>query len=224
MENPPLISLADLIKEIFLLLDYSAPEGETDLLKEILERYEGDAIAINLFHHFYSYLPEAREDGIISISRVASRDGAFLFCVTTIYSHYLYLATRESTALLGPVSGGIEDRDLLEFFGWRDDDDFKNAIGDPTELEEHIPVNDSLNLCPVCGTGDGEFHAFGCPVEICPWCDGQLTNCECRFTKTGREQISRESHLDELLMLLEEEGRVPYVAEEHRPSFMTEDH
>jgi len=216
------MALSDLIKEVFLLIDYGAPEGEADILKEVLERYEGDAIAINLFHNFYSFLPEGREDGITAISRVASRDGAFLFCATTLYNNYLYLATRESTVLLGPFSDGIEDQDLLEFFGWRDDDHFKSLVGDPTELEEHLPINDSLNLCPVCGTGDGEFHTFGCPVEICPWCGGQLTNCECRFIKTGRDQLSRESHLDELLALLEEEGRIRFVAEEHRPGFMTE--
>ncbi|MCA1765989.1 MAG: hypothetical protein LC633_07060 [Desulfobulbaceae bacterium] len=223
METQPQMTLADLINEIYLLIDYSAPEGEADLLKEVLEGYAGDAIAMNVFHHFYSFLPEAREDGITGISRVAKRHGVFLFCATTLHADYLYLATRDATTLLGPFSGGIEEQDLLEFFGWRDDEHFRKAVGDPAELEEHIPMNDSLDLCPVCGTGDGEFHAFGCPVEICPWCDGQLTNCECRFTRTGRDQFSRDSHLDELLTLLEEEGRIPFVAEEHRPTFMTED-
>ncbi|MDF1578007.1 MAG: hypothetical protein RQ753_04125 [Desulfurivibrionaceae bacterium] len=223
METQPITTLADLINEIYLLIDYSAPEEESEALKEVLEGYAGDAIAMNVFHHFYSYLPDAREDGITGISRVARRHGVFLFCVTTLYSTYLYLATRESTTLLGPFSAGIEEQDLLEFFGWRDDDHFREAVGDPAELDEHIPMNDSRDLCPVCGTGDGEFHAFGCPVEICPWCDGQLTNCECRFIKTGREQLSRDSHLDELLARLEDAGRVPYSAAEHRPSFLTED-
>jgi hypothetical protein len=125
--------------------------------------------------------------------------------------------------MLGPFGKGIEDQDVLEFFGWEDDEEFRNAVGGPDEQEEHIPVNDSLDLCPVCGTGDGEVHAFGCPVEICPWCGGQLTNCECRFIKTGRDQLSRESHLDELLALMEDVGRVPFAAGQHRPGFITED-
>ena len=216
-------SLAELSREISLLIEYGAPEDEIAALGEVLEKYAADLISLNLFHHFYSYLPEAREDGITRISRVATRQGAFLLCVTTLFDNYLYLATHESAALIGPLIEGLIDQDLLDFFGWQDSEHFKRKTAEPAKLPEHLPVNESQNFCPICGTGDGEFHAFGCPVEVCPWCEGQLTTCECRFIKTGRNNFSQDSHLQELLDLLEAKGRVPFSAEEHRPSFMSEE-
>ena len=224
MENAQPKSLATLAKEISLLIEYGAPKDEVSRCKEVLAKYSSDAIALNVFHNFYSYLPEGQDDGITAISRIANRHGAFLFCAATLLSSgYLYLATRESAALIGPFSQGIQEQDMLDFFDWRDDDHFKKEVGEPAKFTEHVPVNESLDLCPVCGTGDGESHAFGCPVEVCPWCDGQLTNCECRFLKTGRHQFSRDSHLDEFLALLEKKGRIPFAADQHRPAFMKED-
>jgi hypothetical protein len=213
-------SLAVLSKEITLLMKYGAPEDKLPDLHKVLEKYSSDAIALNVFHNFYSFLPEALEDGITMISRIAARHGAFLFCATTLSTEYLYLATRESATLVGPFSNTIEDQEILNFFGWPDDEHFRKAVGEPANRPEHVPVNESLKLCPACGTGDSEIHAFGCPVEVCPWCDGQLTNCECRFSKTGLTQFSRDSHLDDFLDLLTEKGRVPFAADRHRPSFM----
>ena len=33
--------------------------------------------------------------------------------------------------------------------------------------------------CHDCGAAKGQFHAFGCDVERCPVCGGQLIFCEC---------------------------------------------
>lgn len=204
-------------------MDYGAPKEEFANLKKIFEKYSSDAIALNVFHNFYSFLPEGQDDGITRISRIANQHGAFLFCATTLFDSYLYLTTRESAALIGPLNNGIEDQDILAFFGWQDNDHFKKEYGDPAKLSEHTPVNESLDLCPVCGTANNDFHAFGCPVEVCPWCDGQLTNCECRFIKTGLDNFSKDAHLDELQTVLEKKGRIPFSAEQHRPSFMKEE-
>lgn len=222
MLNSPPKTLAALTADISLLIKYGAPEEEFANLCEVMGEYDADAIALNVFHNFYSYLPEAEDDGIIKISRIAHRHGAFLFYVATILSDYLYLATRESASLIGPFKTTVLDQELLDFFGWPDEAHFRKEVGAPAGLAKHVPVNASVELCPACGTNDGDIHAFGCPVEVCPWCDGQLTSCGCRFSKTGRESFSQDSHLDELLDLLTEKGRVPFAAAQHRPSFLTE--
>jgi hypothetical protein len=216
-------TLAELTDEILMLIEYSAPADEFDVVSKVLEKYSADRASLQVFLHFYSYLPEAREDGIIRISRVANRQGTFLLCVTTLFDNYLYLTSHEKAALIGPLTEGLTDQGLLEFFGWQDQEQFKSQTIDPAELPEHIPINETCELCPVCGTGEGELHDFGCPVEICPWCGGQLTNCECKFIKTGRDDFSHEAHLDELQDLLEAEGRIPFAGDEHRPSFMSEE-
>jgi hypothetical protein len=60
----------------------------------------------------------------------------------------------------------------------------------------------------------GEFHTLGCPVEICPWCNGQLTYCNCRFTKLNIDTINKVEQIEKLLQLLEEVGRIAFKKED----------
>jgi hypothetical protein len=217
---PP--SLADLRREIDLLMEYAAPAEKRMELAGVVDRFQADIIALKVIQNFYSYLPEAQDDGIIEIRRIANRQGVFLLCIKSLQDDYLYLATREEAEFLGPWREGIWDREILEFFGWRDREEFLKLHVDPRDFPVHLPVNEAPDLCPVCGTAEGEFHTPGCPVEICPWCGGQLTSCSCRFTETGREAFTRDSHLDEFLELLTRKGRIPFNASEQRPTLKQE--
>ncbi|NTV13204.1 MAG: hypothetical protein HGA96_04645 [Desulfobulbaceae bacterium] len=212
-------TLADLKKEIDLLMEYGTPSAERAQLAALVARYAADIIALKVFQSFYSFLPEAQDDGIIELRRIANRRGVFLFSAKTMLDDYLYLADREKAEFLGPLREGIWDPEILEFFGWPDRETFLKAIAEPEKLPPHLPVNEAAELCPVCATANGELHTPGCPVEICPWCGGQLIHCPCRFDKTGRKEFSQESHLDDFLELLEKKGRVKFDSREQRPAY-----
>ena len=39
--------------------------------------------------------------------------------------------------------------------------------------------------CHDCGATKGQFHIFGCDVERCPVCGGQVIYCECDLDDDG---------------------------------------
>jgi hypothetical protein len=59
-------------------------------------------------------------------------------------------------------------------------------------------------------------------VELCPWCNGQLTGCNCRFEQLGLEQLEDEADVERLREKLEAAGRVPFATEQ-RPAYPTMD-
>jgi len=77
-------------------------------------------------------------------------------------------------------------------------------------------------LCPVCAVGVGEYHTLGCPVEVCPWCEGQLTYCNCRFEQLDLEQLDDEADIERLLEKLEATGRIAFDSAQ-RPAYPTMD-
>lgn len=212
-------SLDSLLQEIGLLMRYGVPESELRTAASLVAKYDTDRVALNVFHTFYSYLPEGLEDSIRILRLLVHRQGAFLICATSGQGDYLYLATVEGAEFLGPLAEGIWEEEVLAFFGFAGREEFVRAHADLSAFPVHVPVHLRGNLCPVCLVADGEPHILGCPVEICPWCGGQLTTCGCRFEMLGKKAIAGEAELAALLGHLEQKGRIPFNVEEQRPAY-----
>lgn len=198
-------------KEVEFLMQFAVPEAQTEAAATLLEKYGADVIGLNLLHSFYLRLPEGSEDSISGVRLVARRQGVFLLCILTGNAmQYLYLVNREGAHILGTPAEGIAERELLGFFGFADSGSVAALTEKPEILKEYEPYSADSDLCPSCQAAEGEFHTLGCPVEICPWCQGQLTYCNCRFIKLGIDSMERQAHVDRLLELLEEAGRIVF--------------
>ncbi len=211
-------TLSERFAEIELLMKYAVPEKHKQEAMALLECHSGDGIALNLLHHFYSFLPEARDDGVKMLKLLARSQGTFLICATTFYADYMYIATTEHAVYLGKIEEGIQDQDVLEFFGFGDQEEFMKQASKPEALESYTPANLINELCPICSAACGEYHTLGCPVEICPWCEGQLAHCNCRFIHLGIERLESDKHIEELQEKIEAKGRIPFD-ERQRPAY-----
>jgi hypothetical protein len=208
---------------IKLFMEYGVPREHVELAEALLNKYEADIIALNLFHNFFSCLPEGTEDAIEKLLLLARRQGVFLLCASSCSGiNYLYLVNNEGAAILGTLGEGIADQELLDFFGFKDIEAFHALSKDLSRIEEYEPSLEDRSLCPSCQTSIGEYHILGCPVEVCPWCSGQLTRCNCRFTWLDVENVDRESQIEKLQEMLDGEGRIPF-AKEHSPAFAADD-
>ncbi|MBA3003973.1 MAG: hypothetical protein FP813_08995 [Desulfurivibrio sp.] len=207
------------LADIKLLMRYAVPPNDLTKAAALVEKHSTDSVALHIFHAFYSYLPEGLEDAITVLRLLDRRQGAFLICASTGLADYLYLVTSEQAEFLGPLSEGIWEDEVLAFFNLENREAFLKKYADLTAFPVYVPAHLHNDLCPFCHVADGEIHTLGCPVEICPWCGGQLTSCGCRFTLLGKTALKNESQLEELLALLNKKGRLPFSAEEHRPAY-----
>ncbi len=202
-------------------MEYAVSEGDLVAAEDLLLQYREDRIALDLLLEFYSFLPEAQEDHVREIRLVARSQGVFLLAAITTMSAYLYLISSEGVEFHGTLHQGYLDQDLLDFFGYENLEAFKQQCAD----QEKLPYYESLQLdkdvCPACHAVTGELHELGCPVEVCPWCGGQLIRCPCRFEQLGVETIGSEEELVKLEALLDERGRVAYSPDQ-RPGFADE--
>jgi hypothetical protein len=216
-------TLEDRRKDIEFLMKYAVPEDQVETAEALLKKYEADVVALNLLHSFYIHLPEGRDDSVMGVRLLTSRQGVFLLCVVTGNGvYYLYVSNSESAHIIGTLAEGIVDRELLDFFGYVDNKQVQ-ALGEkPEKLKVYEPYSPDSKLCPSCQVAVGEFHTLGCPVEICPWCSGQLTYCNCRFTKLDIDKMDKVSHIEKLLELLENEGRIAFK-KEHSPGYPSMD-
>jgi hypothetical protein len=207
------------LAEIKLLMDYAVSADHRQQSLDLLSAYDRDLVALNLLHAFYSYLPEAIEDGVRELRLAARRQGNFLLVALTFHSSYYYLANMESAEFLGEYSEGIWEEEVLDFFELGNGENLPRL--ELASLPLYKSAQQDLNLCPVCSAAAGEVHILGCPVEVCPWCGGQLTTCNCRFLQLGQSSLDQDLQIETLAEKLEEKGRIPYEPMSQRPSFPT---
>jgi hypothetical protein len=209
--------------DILFLMKYAVPEGQVDAAGNLLEKYDSDIIALNLLYGFYVNLPEGKDDSVKALRLLTRQQGVFLLCVSTGNDlHYLYLVNNETAYIIGTVAEGIVDQQLLDFLGYANNEEILSLTKKPEMLKVYEPYTPDSNLCPSCQIGEGEFHTLGCPIEICPWCNGQLTYCNCRFTKLDIDTMDKISQIERLQELLEEAGRIAFK-KEHSPGYPTMD-
>jgi len=206
------------LERIRLLMDYAVPDTAREEAEDLLVMYEEDRVALDLLHEFYSFLPEGENDGVREIRLLARKQGIFLLAAITVRSAYIYLVSSEGIEFQGLLDDGLWDRELLAFFGFKSRAQCRRQCAHPEELSVYEPVGRDLDLCPACLAGVGEEHELGCPVEVCPWCGGQLIHCNCRFDQLGLDTIESEGELLRFEKLLEGRGRIPY-SREQRPAF-----
>jgi len=208
-----------IVREIELFIQYGVGESEQQSALALLQRYQNDALALQLMKSFYTSLPDPHEEAIGRIVFINQKDDIFLMGLSTARHAYLYLATDQKALLFGQYGQEICDPEIFTLFGYVDAQDFFEKYPTFIDCEEYEPVSASgSRFCPVCLAAVGEYHLLGCPVEICPWCDGQLSRCGCRFEQLGVDALEDEEELEELERVLEEKGRIPY-AKEQRPSY-----
>lgn len=215
-------NLQELRSAIRQAMEYAVSEADLEAAEDMLEMYREDRIGLSLLREFYSYLPEAREDWIREIRLVNRHRGIFLLTACTTQDHYLYLVSSEGLEFQGSMADGFLATELLDFFGYDDLETFAAVCAAPHQLAIYEPIQLDQDICPACHAVTGEYHELGCPVELCPWCGGQLIHCDCRYEQLEVDALQAEEDLVRFEALLEERGRIPY-APEQRPNFASED-
>ncbi|MDA8165603.1 MAG: hypothetical protein M0017_11300 [Desulfobacteraceae bacterium] len=211
-------TMRDRAEEVRLFIEYAAPPEHRRESLALVERYETDPVALGLLHAFYSFLPEAREDGIRELRLLARRQGNFLIAALTFHTGYYYLANTAQAEFLGELGDGIWEDEVLDYFGFTSRNELNAKHRDLSGFPIYASLQGQPGLCPVCSAAAGEEHTLGCPVEVCPWCGGQLTRCNCRFLQLGKARLDQEAHIEALAGKLREKGRIPYEPDQ-RPGY-----
>ena len=118
-------TLLEIKEEILLLMEYAVNEEDMAAAIVLVEKHETDRIALNIFHEFYSFLPEAENDAVLILRNLDSKSGAFIIAVTSVNDHYLYIATQEGAQFLGRHAEGIWDQEVLDLLGLNHEDALK---------------------------------------------------------------------------------------------------
>jgi len=215
-------ALKKILEEVELFIRYAVPiEGQVTAF-DFLGLFKEDRFALDVMKDFYRTLPDAHEEALVKIAVVEEKEQVFLLLLSTANHHFLYLTNDEGGLFLGEWEQGVLDKHVLSYFDYPDPTAFKKGHKSMESCRAYSPL-ERMNeaICPSCGVKAGALHTLGCPVEVCPWCGGQLNHCNCRFEQLGVEELNDETKLTELEEKLEKKGRVPY-AKEQRPTFLTE--
>ncbi|PID74376.1 MAG: hypothetical protein CSB32_01260 [Desulfobacterales bacterium] len=205
----------EIYEETVTYLDYAVAQDDRQTALAVVDNYRQNILALRLLHNYYSSLPEAEEEPVCKISLLARRRGVYLFVLAASSSAYLYVLSGSEVYYVCQYRAEVPD-ELLSFFGYSNGDDFAKACPEVEKLtvfSAEDPV-DSV-FCQVCGVAEGEVHQFGCLVEICPWCEGTLNSCNCRFEQLEVDALETEEQLEAFRELLEAKGRRPFQGEDN---------
>jgi hypothetical protein len=209
----------NILDEIALLIQYAVGAEDKEIAHAVVQKYRDNHVALQVLRDFYLSLPEAREEPLTRIVRIDMRQGVFLLGVRARAHEYIYFATEEDAGCLGEYREGIGDPEILAFFGYTSNESFLEIHPTFAEFADLDTMrNEEGGVCPVCRVAIGEYHHLGCPVEVCPWCLGQLNRCNCRFDQLEKEEIIDDEDLARFEKLLQEKGRVCFEADQ-APSY-----
>ncbi|TKB08738.1 hypothetical protein [Desulforhopalus sp. IMCC35007] len=204
-----------LLEELDMYVQYGVPENDLKAARAVIHNYRDDERILRLLREYYVALPEAREEPVHSLNRLMEQSGVGLFVIVCTSYSYLYVISPEEVLLLGEYRKEVPE-EVLSFFGYGSQAAF---LKDCPAIEKLKPFpsgkKGAKSGCPVCGVLEGEEHLLGCIVEICPWCEGTLNSCNCRFEQLKIDEIETEEQLETFSELLEAKGRIPYTKEQN---------
>lgn len=202
-----------LVNEVEMFIEYGVEQQERAVAVDLVKKYQNNPPALAVLLEFYKVLPEAREEAVVRLAHIDSLQGVTLLMVSTMTHSYGAVVSEGEAHILGEYGKEPLPDEILGYFGFSDTEEFVKSYGDAADLPE-FGAKGTDELCPACQVAAGECHLLGCPVEICPWCDGQLSKCNCRFEKLDLESLDSEEQVEALQELLEDKGRIPFKPEQ----------
>lgn len=198
-----------LIEEIELYTRYAVPPGDIETAIGLVRSYKENKSVLRVLREYYFNLPDAREEAVFKVSGLVECQGVNLLVLSTAHHAYMYLVSDEHVLLVGEYLQEVNP-EILSFFGFENQKKFLKACPPLKDLDPFEAVQKDKPSCPACGVGEDQYHLAGCTVEVCPWCEGQLAKCNCRFEQLDTDEIEDEEQLERFLELLEAKGRVPF--------------
>jgi len=202
-----------LMDEIELFIKYGVEIQDQAMAMGVVKKYVNNPQALAVLLEFYKVLPEAREEAVTRIRYIDSLQGVTLLAISTVKHSYSAVVSEGEAHILGEYGRDQVPGEVLQYFGHGNSDEFFKSYGSVDDMPE-FGLKEDETVCPVCQVATGEYHLLGCPVEICPWCDGSLSRCNCRFEKLELESVESEEQIEVLIKMLEEKGRIPYRPEQ----------